>query len=529
MRSKRELSTPLEDDSMSVEEFIKKHPTVAHLSPFYDEDIEGESDEENLDNVLQVIDNHIEHTKNSISSYENQLIENIPVERYKRIKRSPKNVRSRSTDNLMKSKRRGLFNNRTANLECKVETDGIVNCSKNVYKDLKTWHANRLYIEDEIRQLKTKLEDLKEIRKHLKETRPEGATAAAENGEPNPPFDIFSSVNSNGKQGESSFDATENKEPISQPSSNNVINENSNFEPVGTVNNEFETAGVVNNTDSTSTEDPDKKSTESSRSQEDVPLLGKQPKRTNKPRNRTRDDLERHSSSEPTTQSRIGENSTDPWTTALKETSMDSSQLPTETASTERTQSRHHHSRINGRHRNHSHTENVNQQHPTTLASSTSERYPEAIPPSSANETDLYFDRQFNNALQNESRQSSDDEESTGNFTDLNNVQNRSQYSVTIRVIATDPSTSSSPAIFSTAEEEEERKFNPIEKADGNKIANALGPAKIDISTFKESQKKMSEGGYNAAAEGTDQIQERLQPFYIDNEDRHMCYCEQER
>lgn len=514
---------------MSVEEFIKKHPRVAHLSPFYDEDIEGESDEENLDNVLQVIDNHIEHTKNSISSYEKQLIENIPVERYKRIKRSPKNVRSRSTDNLMKSKRRGLFNNRTASLECKVETDGIVNCSKNVYKDLKTWHANRLYIEDEIRQLKTKLEDLKEIRKHLKETRPEGATADAENGEPNSPFDIFPSVNSNDKQGGSSFDVTENKEPISQPSSNNVINENSNYEPIRTVNNEFETAGVVNITDPTTTEDQVGKSTESSRSQEDVPL-GKLPKRTSKPRNRTRDDLETHSSSEPTTQIRIGENSTDPWTTALKETSIDSYQSPTETASTERTQSRHHHSRINGRHRNHSHAENVNHQHPTTFTSSTSERYPETIPSSSANETDLYFDKLFNNALQNESRRSYDDEDSTGNFTDLNNqIQNRSQYSVTIRVIATDPSMSSSPATFNTAEEEEERKFNPIEKADGNKIANALGPAKIDISTFKESQKKMNEGGYNAAAEGTDQIQERLQPFYIDNEDRHMCYCEQER
>lgn len=517
---------------MTVEEFIKKHPRVAHLSPFYDEDIEGESDEENLDNVLQVIDNHIEQTKNSISSYESQLVENIPVERYKRIKRSPKNVRSRSTDNLMKSKRRGLFNNRTASLECKVETDGIVNCSKNVYKDLKTWHANRLYIEDEIRQLKTKLEDLKEIRKHLKETRPEGATGDAENGEPNSPFDIFSSVNSNGKQGESSFDATENKEPISQPSSNNnVIIENNNFEPVKTVNNGFEISSIANNTNSPSTEVQAGKSTESSRSQEDVPLLGKQPKRTSKPRNRMRDDLEKHSSSEPTLQSRIEENSTDPWTIALKETSIDSFQTPTETASTERTQSRHHHSRNNGRHRNHSHTENVNHQHLATITSSTAERYPETDPPSvTTNETDLYFNRLFNNGLQNETRRSYEDEDSSGNFTDFNNHnQNRSHYSVTIKVIATDPSMSSSPTTFSTAEEEEERKFNPIEKADGNKIANALGPAKIDISTFKESQKKMSEGGYNAAAEGTDQIQERLQPFYIDNEDRHMCYCEQER
>nr|CAH7716993.1 unnamed protein product [Callosobruchus chinensis] len=51
-------------------------------------------------------------------------------------------------------------------------TRGKINCSTVIYKDKKTWRQSRHRIENEIQQLRHKLETLKEIRKHLKNTRP---------------------------------------------------------------------------------------------------------------------------------------------------------------------------------------------------------------------------------------------------------------------------------------------------------------------------------------------------------------------
>lgn len=51
-------------------------------------------------------------------------------------------------------------------------TRGKINCSTVIYKDKKTWRMSRHKIEDEIHTLKQKLETLKEIRRHLKNTRP---------------------------------------------------------------------------------------------------------------------------------------------------------------------------------------------------------------------------------------------------------------------------------------------------------------------------------------------------------------------
>nr|CAI5824942.1 unnamed protein product [Callosobruchus analis] len=51
-------------------------------------------------------------------------------------------------------------------------TRGKINCSTVIYKDKKTWRQSRHRIENEIQQLRHKLETLKEIRRHLKNTRP---------------------------------------------------------------------------------------------------------------------------------------------------------------------------------------------------------------------------------------------------------------------------------------------------------------------------------------------------------------------
>ncbi|KAJ8963758.1 hypothetical protein NQ314_005400, partial [Rhamnusium bicolor] len=56
-------------------------------------------------------------------------------------------------------------------LGCIIEK-GKVNCSTVIYQDKKTWRRSRHRIENEIQELKQKLDTLKEIRRHLKHTRP---------------------------------------------------------------------------------------------------------------------------------------------------------------------------------------------------------------------------------------------------------------------------------------------------------------------------------------------------------------------
>ncbi|KAF5271348.1 hypothetical protein FQA39_LY08146 [Lamprigera yunnana] len=55
---------------------------------------------------------------------------------------------------------------------CVVLLSGKVNCSNEIYHDRKTWRQSRHYIDNEIQRLRQKLENLKEIRRHLKYSRP---------------------------------------------------------------------------------------------------------------------------------------------------------------------------------------------------------------------------------------------------------------------------------------------------------------------------------------------------------------------
>lgn len=56
--------------------------------------------------------------------------------------------------------------------KCFVATGGQVNCSSNVYDDVKSWKRSRHQIDLLIKVLKKKISDLKDIRKHLKEHKP---------------------------------------------------------------------------------------------------------------------------------------------------------------------------------------------------------------------------------------------------------------------------------------------------------------------------------------------------------------------
>lgn len=56
--------------------------------------------------------------------------------------------------------------------ECIVLANGKVHCPVVIYQDRRTWRRSRHQVENEIQQLKEKLEKLKEIRRHLKHSKP---------------------------------------------------------------------------------------------------------------------------------------------------------------------------------------------------------------------------------------------------------------------------------------------------------------------------------------------------------------------
>ncbi|XP_044730314.1 extracellular sulfatase SULF-1 homolog isoform X2 [Chrysoperla carnea] len=58
------------------------------------------------------------------------------------------------------------------NPSCMVLPNGNVNCSNVIYHDPKTWRRSRNSIDAQIHKLRMQLDDLKEIRRHLKEKRP---------------------------------------------------------------------------------------------------------------------------------------------------------------------------------------------------------------------------------------------------------------------------------------------------------------------------------------------------------------------
>lgn len=77
---------------------------------------------------------------------------------------------------------------------CIVER-GRVNCSKAIFHDKKTWRKSRHQLDNEIHQLRQKLETLKEIRRHLKHTRPSGDVDDFNNKTNNLDIADFNSLN----------------------------------------------------------------------------------------------------------------------------------------------------------------------------------------------------------------------------------------------------------------------------------------------------------------------------------------------
>ncbi|XP_059048976.1 extracellular sulfatase SULF-1 homolog [Achroia grisella] len=143
----------------TVEGILNENPSIGHLG-FKTEPLDEIEDKD----INEKIDKLIKETEAFLKAYE-RTKDNLD---HKRSKRRAQNF------NHNKHKRRNdaITNNNESSLECKIEKDGTVNCSQVIYNDLQAWMTNRLSLEDQIRQLRTKLEDLKEIKRHLKTAKP---------------------------------------------------------------------------------------------------------------------------------------------------------------------------------------------------------------------------------------------------------------------------------------------------------------------------------------------------------------------
>ncbi|CAH2099728.1 unnamed protein product [Euphydryas editha] len=157
-RSKRSTNNDVFEPD-TVDSILEENPSIGHLS-FKNEFV----DESENRNIVHNIDKLIKETEAFLTAYE-RTKENID---HKRSKRRAQHW----SQNKHKQRNDPMLNNNESSLECKIEKDGTVNCSQVIYNDLKAWHTNRLSLEDQIRQLRTKLEDLKEIKRHLKISKP---------------------------------------------------------------------------------------------------------------------------------------------------------------------------------------------------------------------------------------------------------------------------------------------------------------------------------------------------------------------
>lgn len=145
----------------TVDSILKENPSIGHLS-FKNEPISEFESRETKDKI----DKLIEETEAFLQAYE-KTKDNID---HKRVKRRAQHWNHNKQHKPHKND--AITNTNESSLECKVEKNGRVNCSQVIYNDLKAWHTNRLSLEDQIRELRTKLEDLKEIKRHLKTAKP---------------------------------------------------------------------------------------------------------------------------------------------------------------------------------------------------------------------------------------------------------------------------------------------------------------------------------------------------------------------
>uniref|UniRef100_A0A6P7GJH4 Extracellular sulfatase SULF-1 homolog n=1 Tax=Diabrotica virgifera virgifera TaxID=50390 RepID=A0A6P7GJH4_DIAVI len=133
---------------------IKRDTTLEEVI-FEDDDDEDETNESHILSKRERMLN-LEHLENAMEDVEDQIhglrLQNATL----------------ANDPSLKV---NLDTNSIGTPACFVQK-GKINCSTVIYKDKKTWRRSRHRVENEIQDLKHKLETLKEIRRHLKNTRP---------------------------------------------------------------------------------------------------------------------------------------------------------------------------------------------------------------------------------------------------------------------------------------------------------------------------------------------------------------------
>ncbi|KAG7304370.1 hypothetical protein JYU34_011310 [Plutella xylostella] len=157
-RSRRSIDNEVFEPN-TVDTILEENPSIGHLTynNVYHDEVESRL-------VNDKIDKLIKETEAFLEAYERtkDSLDHTRIKRRAQYWGHDKN----------KKKNEAIVNSNESSLECKIEKDGTVNCSQVIYNDLKAWHNNRLSLEDQIRELRTKLEDLKEIKRHLKTTKP---------------------------------------------------------------------------------------------------------------------------------------------------------------------------------------------------------------------------------------------------------------------------------------------------------------------------------------------------------------------
>jgi len=66
-------------------------------------------------------------------------------------------------------------------LSCQFYGQNRINCSSDVYSDPRRWRSSRDYLDQQIRILRLQLDEMKVIRKHLREMRPPPSLASSVN------------------------------------------------------------------------------------------------------------------------------------------------------------------------------------------------------------------------------------------------------------------------------------------------------------------------------------------------------------
>ncbi|KAK9306866.1 hypothetical protein QLX08_002516 [Tetragonisca angustula] len=145
----------LEDESLVFDNLNESEYSIEDFDPSLDKVVKGRL------NVEDVVKRHRRIRRN--------VARKDPVEHVTKIMESIEE----ELDDLKATQARQSESKRTFPPKCSVLPQGGVNCSETVYQDPNEWRISRREIEQQIREMRTQLETLKDIRRHLMTKRPQ--------------------------------------------------------------------------------------------------------------------------------------------------------------------------------------------------------------------------------------------------------------------------------------------------------------------------------------------------------------------